>query len=326
MIAFNVDPLKPTTANVISWGANYGPLTIAGHQWWRLLTSMFLHIGILHLTFNMYVLWKAGPFVERLLGNTGFVVVYLASGLAGGIASLVWNPYLASAGASGAIFGLYGAMLGFVYRADIPVELLEPLIKSALIFLGYNLIFGLINTGTDLAAHIGGLVGGLLCGVAASVPLTGERMPQRSARNIGIAIGALVLLAGAVVLLPRPFDLQAQLHELGGVEKKVLGAYNAATIQLRAKKLTAAQMADAIDKQVLPPWIAERGKLAALKGLPERQQHLITRVLAYMDARQQAWTLLSYGLRNNDMNSVRASMAKQGEVQRLMKDLAAPAH
>jgi rhomboid protease GluP len=113
--------------SLIAWGANYGPDTITNGQWWRLLTSMFLHIGIVHLAFNMIVLLQIGPFVERLVGNVGFLIVYFVSGFAGNVTSLVWNPYTVSAGASGAIFGLYGLLLGFLLmsrRDSIPTDVL----------------------------------------------------------------------------------------------------------------------------------------------------------------------------------------------------------
>ena len=110
-----VHVFNPTADDLIAWGASYGPKTIDG-QWWRLLTAMFLHAGAWHLAMNMYVLYIDGPLMERLLGNVGFTVLYLVSGLCGSVASLLWNPTAAGVGASGAIFGLFGAMLGLLVR------------------------------------------------------------------------------------------------------------------------------------------------------------------------------------------------------------------
>lgn len=114
MIMGGVHPFEPTTGSLLQWGANYGPMTVSGGQWWRLAASMYLHVGLIHLAFNMFVLWQAGGFIERLLGNAGFLIVYTASGLAGALVSVAWHPYVVSAGASGAIFGLYGALLGYL--------------------------------------------------------------------------------------------------------------------------------------------------------------------------------------------------------------------
>ena len=107
--------MQMQVATVLEWGANFGPKTMDG-QWWRLFTSMFLHFGIIHIGFNMWVLWNVGRLVERLVGNFGFALLYVVSGLLGSVASLAWNPTTISAGASGAVFGVVGALIGF-YRA-----------------------------------------------------------------------------------------------------------------------------------------------------------------------------------------------------------------
>ena len=115
MLAWGMDPMQPAIDGLIQWGANYGPKTTQG-EWWRMFTCMFLHIGVLHLLFNMLALWNVGSCMERLLGSTGFLVLYLLAGLLGSVASVAWNPFVVSAGASGAIFGLYGGLLAFLMR------------------------------------------------------------------------------------------------------------------------------------------------------------------------------------------------------------------
>jgi len=86
MLAWGLDPMQPAIDSLIQWGANYGPKTTQG-EWWRMFTCMFLHIGVLHLLFNMIALWNVGGFMERLLGSTGFLVLYLLAGLLGSVAS-----------------------------------------------------------------------------------------------------------------------------------------------------------------------------------------------------------------------------------------------
>ncbi len=88
-----------TAGQLIRWGANYGPLTLAG-EWWRLLTSTFVHIGIVHLGINMWCLWNLGRLAELHLGRLQFALVYIASGVLASLASLVWHPHILSAGAS----------------------------------------------------------------------------------------------------------------------------------------------------------------------------------------------------------------------------------
>src|SRR5215468_8843832 len=165
MLVWGLDPMQPAIDSLIQWGANYGPKTTQG-EWWRLFTCMFLHIGVLHLLFNMIALWNVGGFMERWLGGTSFLVLYLLSGLLGSVASVAWNPFVVSAGASGAIFGLYGGLLGFLvqHRDSTSQAFLAPLRNNALAFVGYNLLFGAVQEGIDMAAHLGGLVGGLVCG------------------------------------------------------------------------------------------------------------------------------------------------------------------
>jgi len=113
MVVAGVHFLSPTSESLVRWGADFGPLTSNG-QWWRLVSATFLHVGIIHLAFNMYVLWDIGGLVERLVGNAAFLALYLLAGVFGSLASLIWNPLVVSAGASGAVFGRFGLLRAFV--------------------------------------------------------------------------------------------------------------------------------------------------------------------------------------------------------------------
>ena len=249
MILCGVAPAEPPLDSLLQWGANYGPRTITGGQWWRLGSSMFVHIGFIHLLFNMFVLWQAGKFIERLLGNAGFLVVYVVSGLSGSLVSIAWHPYVISAGASGAIFGLYGALLGYValQRTSIPPKVLAPLMKGVVVFVGYNLVFGVLRTGTDAAAHLGGLAAGFVCGLALAVPLTVEPLPRRAVRNAAVLLAAGILMTATATRLPRPVDFMAEIRAFAAVESKTLAAYRVAMEQLRSKKLNEYEVADRIE-------------------------------------------------------------------------------
>ena len=100
MVACGMPFVESDGQMMLDWGANFGPMTMNG-QWWRLVTCMFLHFGIVHLALNMWILWGLAQITERLVGSTGFAIVYMASGIAGSIASLAWHPAAVSAGASG---------------------------------------------------------------------------------------------------------------------------------------------------------------------------------------------------------------------------------
>jgi rhomboid protease GluP len=309
--------MEPTIDNLIRWGANFGPKTVTNGEWWRLFTCMFLHIGIIHIAFNMFVLWQIGPFVERLLGNVGFATVYFISGIAGAFVSVAWNPYIVSAGASGAIFGLYGALLGFlsIRRDSIPAEVLSPLTKNALIFIGYNVVYGMIRTGTDIAAHMGGLGAGFICGLCLSVPLTVDPLPRRAARDAALAFGAAVVFLATAYKLPRPVDFQVELRSFAAVEAKTLAAYKDDLTGVRTEHLRDEQLADLLEKNVIPPWSAERDRLARLKDVKGPSQRIVGVLLEYMQGRQEAWTLLAQSLRAHNIPGVRLAMQKQHDAE-----------
>ncbi len=171
MAATGVSLTEPTALQLVHWGANYGPLTVSG-QGWRLLTACFLHIGFIHIAFNMYVLYQVGPFTERLFGPWRYLFVYLAAGIGGNVLGLVLHPNIVSAGASGAIFGVYGGLLAFLLRqrAIMRPDAAKSVAKSAIFFLGYNLVYGIVSPHTDLTAHLGGLVVGFVVGYALASP------------------------------------------------------------------------------------------------------------------------------------------------------------
>ncbi|MFD2908968.1 rhomboid family intramembrane serine protease [Flavobacterium ardleyense] len=160
MIFLGVHFVSPTGLELLKWGANRRFETLNG-DYWRLFSSMFVHGGIMHLILNVYGLAIAAIFIEPLLGRKKFTILYLLSGLFGSLASIWWYSNTISVGASGAIFGLYGAILGLFLIGAYTKES-----KSVLIFLGIfagiNLLMGFFGRGIDNAAHIGGLLGGIL--------------------------------------------------------------------------------------------------------------------------------------------------------------------
>jgi rhomboid protease GluP len=168
MVASGVSFSNPTPQDALNWGADYGPATLGDHQLWRLLTSTFVHFGIIHIAFNMYVLYQIGPFVQITFGRARYLILYVIAGLSGSVVSLYIHPNSVGAGASGAIFGLYGAVFGFLLRErnTLNPAAVKSIGKSAGIFIVYNLVFGAMNRTTDVSAHLGGLVAGFLAGLA----------------------------------------------------------------------------------------------------------------------------------------------------------------
>jgi len=189
---------QPTREQLLRWGANWGPLSL-GTQPWRILTSNYVHIGIVHLGFNMWCLWNLGQLAERILGRLNFSLLYTFSGIAGSLASLWFHPTIPGAGASGAIFGLAGAAIAVFYLGHLPIAktAIRSSMSSLMTFVGYNLLFGLAP-GIDNSAHIGGLVAGLAMGAALSKHiLVAPEVRRTWARLTWITMAALLLLANS---------------------------------------------------------------------------------------------------------------------------------
>src|SRR5208282_1580535 len=165
MVASGISWISPDAEHALRWGANFGLSTLGG-QWWRLLTSMFIHFGILHLGLNMWCLWSLGRMGEPLMGRGPFLLLYLLSGLGGSLLSLAVHPMLISAGASGAIFGLAGglAALFFLGKVSAPAAALKKASSGIGLFILYNLGYGLTRPNIDNMAHLGGLAVGLALG------------------------------------------------------------------------------------------------------------------------------------------------------------------
>lgn len=200
MVVSGVTPFLPSPKVLYSWGANLGLAVVFEDQRWRLLTCIFLHFGIIHLGMNMWCLLSVGPVVERFFGHLGFAALYLIAGLGGAIASLAVHPTVVSAGASGAIFGMFGGLLAFlaVRRSDVPASVLKPMRSSVLGFLGYNVVFGMMMPNIDMSAHLGGLVTGFVAGLFLAPAKTTQSGGTGLIRK-GIAIAGLsiALILGA---------------------------------------------------------------------------------------------------------------------------------
>jgi rhomboid protease GluP len=184
-------------------GANYGPYTLSG-QWWRLLASVFIHGGLLHIAFNMWCLWNLGRLAESVYGHWTFAVVYLITGLSASLMSVAWHfpIYVSSVGASGAIFGIAGALIASFYLGEfsMPRAAMSGMLRSVATFVAYNLFFGAVMAGTDNAAHVGGLLMGLLLGALIAKVAPGD---DDFLRRIAVLLIGVALVAGGGMWLQR---------------------------------------------------------------------------------------------------------------------------
>jgi len=354
MVLQGVALFSPTAESVLKWGADYGPLTLHG-QWWRMVVSTFLHFGLIHLLFNMFVLFNIGLFMEDLAGRIEFSVLYLVCGLGGSAASLWWHPSIVSAGASGAIFGLYGALLGFLlrHRGSIPAESLASLRKGAFTFIGYNLLYGL-RPGVDMAAHVGGMATGFVLGLflierpsAAFSPTSisgtasiqggsdisgvssetlaapGTEITPATNWRVPTAVGmGLVLIIVPMTVLPKPDDYLAEYNRLAAMEEKQIELVNTSVKQWQAGQINSQQYADILEKQILPSWRAER---EAMEKLNVSEEHAARKCLLveYLTDREQGWQLMVEGLRANDTQKLGQAAQKSVEAEKVAAKLRA---
>lgn len=229
MVISGVNILEPDNESLIKWGANLRSVTLEG-EWWRLLTSCFLHIGIVHLLLNVYALLYIGLLLEPHLGKSRFLAAYILSGIGGSVASLYWHDLTISAGASGAIFGLYGVFLAMLTTNLIEKSARRTLIVSIAFFVGYNLINGLQGN-IDNAAHIGGLLLGIIIGYSYYSSLSQPEEQELKIKSIFI-LTFFILTASFFIYGSVPNNLKAfdeKMNEFAKFESMALKIYDPST-------------------------------------------------------------------------------------------------
>ncbi len=192
MIASGVSMTDPQNAQLLRWGANFGAESLRD-QPWRLVTSMFVHGPYYHILFDMWALLELGPLAEMIFRRWRFLGIYLLSGLAGSIASSWWHPLAVGVGASGAIFGVAGALLIAFWRGKLPLDpkaLRSVTINLAVVIIG-NLIFGAAVPAIDNAAHVGGLSMGILI----TLVLVWKRRDERAPAVAGWLVFPVMVVA-----------------------------------------------------------------------------------------------------------------------------------
>ncbi|PKQ69029.1 hypothetical protein BZG01_01610 [Labilibaculum manganireducens] len=228
MVLSGVNFFAPSGESLLNWGANFKPMTLDG-QWWRLFTAIFLHIGIFHLLMNMYALVYIGLLLEPYLGKTRFIGAYLLTGIASSIASLWYHDITISAGASGAIFGLYGVFLALLTTNLLDKSVKKAFMTSILVFVGYNIVNGLKpDSGIDNAAHIGGLLSGFIIGYA-FVPSLKNFESKKLKLSTITALTVITLLSSILVYKILPNDIgkyEKEIQQFVSMEAKALEVFN----------------------------------------------------------------------------------------------------
>jgi rhomboid protease GluP len=300
---FNLD-----ADTLLRWGASYGPDVTHG-AWWRLMTAVFLHGGVLHLVSNMFALMIIGSMTERLLGSVAFTVVYALAGLGGSIASEWWHPVTIGVGASGAIFGLYGGLFAFLLRrhTTLPRGVVKSLASAAAVVVVYNIAAGLTQAQIDNAGHVGGLVAGFFAGLAVTATGDAANVTAPLWRSLTVACAGLAITAAGVTALPRYGDLRRNLSQFSSLDGSTLSAGQRSLDQLAGGDLTEDDAVVVIER-LLASWRAQRSALATLQ-VPSSDQLLVTRIVEYMGARERGWELMAEAIRKRDVTLFQKSQA-----------------
>jgi membrane associated rhomboid family serine protease len=178
---------------VLTRGALFGPSIVHQHEYWRILTGGFLHLGVFHILVNMLSLYFVGTVLEPGIGRLNFFAIYMASLFAGSFGALLFQPDTVTVGASGAIFGIFGALIVVARNRGIPIW------QSGLgIVLVFNLVLTLGIRGISIGGHIGGLIGGVICGWLVLELAEKRRMPALAVA--GCALVAVACIAGAIAV------------------------------------------------------------------------------------------------------------------------------
>jgi rhomboid protease GluP len=307
-----------STGIQLAWGANFGPATQDG-QWWRLGTAMFIHFGVLHLGMNMWALRDVGRLLERLYGPWRFAALYLGSGVLGNLLSLVVQGNQAvSGGASGAIFGLYGALLVFLWRERRQVDPHEFrwLFWAAVVFVALIFAMGIwVVPGIDNSAHAGGfVVGGLLARVLAK-PWT--PLSPRGRSGAGLALAVLVAGVGRLTLhIPPPryllhdeLKVQQAIQNFTLADQRISQQWNEILSTAPAQRLSFEQLAGRIESTVTAGYEQTFEQLvAATPASQAPSAATLATVQAYASQRVQVSRDLVAGLRSNDPQKVRDAL------------------
>ena len=237
MIATGAHFANPHNQAMIAWGGNYRPVTVTG-QGWRLLTAMFIHGGWMHLLMNMIALLDIGHVLEQKIGRRMVFVIFLLSGLLGGVCSLIWHPVTVGVGASGGIMGLAGALLVWLIlpKLERGAEVAaKAQVRALAVGLTLTLAVGAYSQRIDNAAHAGGLIAGLTLGaiVYAIDSLRSGALKRWAAAVLLMVAGLIVTWYQLKLQSPDEYNFRKPLHAITSIMEQ----YGDATSYMQRRAL-----------------------------------------------------------------------------------------
>ena len=292
---------------LVGWGGNFGPRTTNG-EWWRLVASMFVHSGMLHLLVNLVGLMQIGLILERLVGPWVFATVYVTAGTLTSLVSLSAHTAAVSVGASGAIFGLYGLLLassiwGLFPRSavTIPLHTVKRIGPAAAVFVLYSVA----NAHFQFLAELTGLGAGFVWGLVLARGVSGRKPEARWAAG---AMAATVVIAVASAFSLRGIaDVKPEMERVVALEDRTARAYQTAADGFRRGRITAEALALLIDRTIMPELQAADARVKALEKVPLEHQPLVASAEEYLRLRSESWRLRAEVLRKTNMPTPRES-------------------
>jgi membrane associated rhomboid family serine protease len=276
---------------LLGWGANFGPRTTNG-EWWRLLTSAFVHTGLLALVINILGFAQLAFVLERLVGRATFALVYVSSTIFAGLVSVIVHPVTVSAGASGGVFGLHGLVLACaildVWRPTerpVPLSAAKHLAPAAAIFMLYNLFESSVCVSAELAGGLIGLASGLVLANG-----DGERRPSQRLLRIAAASATVVAIVTAFSLRGIA-DVRPEITNVLAIEDRTAPVYRTASDRLSKGQISTNMAADLIELKILPELRTAEERLRALHGVPSEQRQWVADAEEYVRLRYESWRL-----------------------------------
>jgi rhomboid protease GluP len=311
----------------LDWGANFGPAVQDG-EWWRLGSALFLHFGVIHLTLNLIALWDSGQLVERMYGHARFTGIYFSSGLAGNLLSLATNEGSpVSGGASGAIFGVYGALLIFLWRerTNLHPHEFRWLFWGAAGFAVITIALGLSVTGIDNAAHIGGFMTGIISGIVLTKP-DGVMAVSLRARLFagGIFTLSVVILIGQI---PEPTYrwseevlVRKEIGEFLRDDAAISDEWQSILYEGKQGDVSFAQLAGRIDMSVGDRYEESFEQLSHLPHNPALPSAVTVEILRhYAERRRDASRALAESLRAGKQTQIMDALEMERESRQFIR-------
>ena len=289
---------------LVAWGGNFGPRTTNG-EWWRFVTAMFVHAGMLHLLVNLAGVAQIGLLVERLVGPAALAGTYLAAGALASLVNLSTYPVGVTVGASGAIFGIYGLLVAWLIchifqRATItiPARALQRLVPAAILFIIYNLSTDSIANGAALA----GCLAGFACGLAVTIRIGDREPPVR--RLAALVAATVAIVVASAVPLRGLVDVRPEIARIVASEDRMASTYEEQIKRFRNGKISADALAALIDRTMIPELQGSRARLKALDRVPQEHQPMVASADEYLRMREESWRVRAEGLRKSNMRKL----------------------